>query len=98
MSSDGLLRRITALQEAGHVTNAKVTTDTGRGMTLVLELTSEGVESIIMKDPIDALDTEFLQDQIAEYQDQVPKAFLEGLKAAEGILRGTDCLENYIED
>jgi hypothetical protein len=43
------------------------------------------------------LDTEFLEDQIAEYQDEIPKAFLDGLKAAEGILRGTDYLENYIE-
>ena len=100
VSSDDLMKRITELQEAGYVTNAKLTNvQAGRlESTLVMEVTAAGVRNFVMrKIEAELLDTDFLEDQIAEYQDQVPKAFLEGLKAAEGILRGTDFLENYIE-
>jgi hypothetical protein len=64
---------------------------------MVIEFTMAGLDAIILRDSPEMLDTEFLEDQIAEYQDEIPKAFLDGLKAAEGILRGTDYLENYIE-
>jgi hypothetical protein len=97
--SDDMMRRITALQEAGYITNARVhSPSTSPDTTMVVEFTPAGIEAIVMRklEP-ELMDTEFLEDQIVEYQDQIPKAFLEGLKAAEGILRGTDCLENYIE-
>ncbi len=98
-SSDDMMRRITALQEAGYITNARVQTpSTSPDTTMVVEFTPAGIEAIVMRklEP-ELMDTEFLEDQIVEYQDQIPKAFLEGLKAAEGILRGTDFLENYLE-
>ncbi len=97
--TDDMMRRITALQEAGYITNARVQTpSTSPDTTMVVEFTPAGIEAIMMRklEP-ELMDTEFLEDQIVEYQDQIPKAFLEGLKAAEGILRGTDCLENYLE-
>jgi hypothetical protein len=98
LNSDDMLRRVTALQSAGYITNAKVNNvnlPVGES-TLVVEFTHAGIQDIFMRDTTEMLDTTFLEDQIAEYSDQIPKAFLEGLKAAEGILRGTDFLENYI--
>ena len=98
INSDEIMRRITALQEAGYITNARVhSPSTSPDTTMVVEFTSAGIDAIVMRklEP-ELMDTEFLEDQITEYQDQIPKAFLEGLKAAEGILRGTDFLENYI--
>ena len=98
IASDDLMKRITALQAAGHITNAKMTRQPGSPDTsMVIEFTMAGLDAIILRDTPEMLDTEFLEDQIAEYQDEIPKAFLDGLKAAEGILRGTDYLENYIE-
>jgi hypothetical protein len=99
ISSDDIMKRITALQAAGYVTNATMTRPSGYdNSTMVLELTPAGIDALVLRDITpELLDTEFLEDQIVEYQDQIPKAFLEGLKAAEGILRGKDFLENYIE-
>ena len=99
ISSDDMMKRITALQEAGYITNARLQRpSTTPDTTMVVEFTTAGIDAIVMRkvEP-ELMDTEFLDDQIVEYQDQIPKAFLEGLKAAEGILRGTDFLENYIE-
>lgn len=99
IASDDLMKRITALQAAGYITNAKMTRHPGdNATTMVVEFTMAGLDAIILRElESEAMDTEFLEDQIAEYSDQIPKAFLEGLKAAEGILRGKDFLENYIE-
>lgn len=98
IASDDLMKRITALQAAGYITNAKMTRQPGSPDTsMVVEFTMAGLDAIILRElGSEVLDTEFLEEQITEYSDQVPKAFLEGLKAAEGILRGTDFLENYI--
>ncbi len=97
--SDDMMRRITELQEVGYITNARVQSpSTSPDTTMVVEFTPVGIQAIIMRElEPELMDTEFLEDQIVEYQDLIPKAFLEGLKAAEGILRGTDCLENYLE-
>lgn len=99
ISSDDMMKRITALQEAGYITNARLQRpSTTPDTTMVVEFTTAGIEAIVMsKLEPELMDTEFLDDQIVEYQDQISKAFLEGLKAAEGILRGTDFLENYID-
>lgn len=99
VATDDIMKRITEFQARGYITNAKMTSQPGSpDASMVVEFTMDGVYAIILRElESEAMDTEFLEAQIAEYSDQIPKGFLEGLKAAEGILRGKDFLENYIE-
>ena len=112
LSQEGAEALATLMQESiktGLVKNAELhTTGFNSSANLQLTLTVEGIIRLLLepqrklKEAQDqSLDLDFLNDQITEYGEsltKLPKGFLEGLKAAEGILRGTDYLENYIND
>lgn len=88
----------------GFVKSATITGRPSNATELTIEFTTRGIKELVLKGfrtPDQTLDVDFLEEQILEYGErlaELPKGFLEGLRAAEGILRGTDCLENHLDN